>query len=177
MPTSKSADHPLPDAVAVDAAPARPSREEQLRIRADALCRTAAECCRQHARHARLVRVDATAPEQRAACKVISLYDGLLAEMAGAYARVAARGNGNDGDDAWWHQANQLLHAGREYLRHQSRCNSASRGIEARSPDELEELQVEYELGASALLALQQAVGGYRKLRPETTAAGSPWPP
>lgn len=138
--------------------------------RADALCRAAAECCRQHARYSRLVAVDSFEPEQKVACKMIELCDGLLAEMAGAYARVAATTTGNDDDG--WHQANMLLHASREYLRHQSFCDHATRGLESHAAEELDALTVEYELSASALLQLQRAVEAYRRVRPEGNGQG-----
>jgi hypothetical protein len=163
MPTSKSA--------SADPAAARIEAHRAMHARADALCRTASECCRQHARHARLVGVDAGAAEQRAACRILELCDGLLAELAGGYARVAASGAASDAPG--WHEANMMLHATREYLRHQMRCDNAARGIEAQNLDELQELQVEYELGASALLALQRAVDAYKKTRPEASVGGN----
>ncbi|HEU4564888.1 MAG TPA: hypothetical protein VFS05_09585, partial [Gemmatimonadaceae bacterium] len=138
--------------------------------RADALCRAAAECCRQRARYARLVAIDSCEPEQKVACRVIELCDGLLGEMADAYSRAAATTTGHDDDG--WHQANMLLHASREYLRHQSFCDHATRGLESHAPEELDALTMEYELSASALLQLQRAVEAYRRVRPEGNGPG-----
>jgi hypothetical protein len=150
--------------------------------RADALCRAAAEACRQHARYARLVAIDACDAEQRAACKVIGICDELLGELAESYAKAAAQpadreapfgasGDGIATGGDGWHEANMLLLAAREYLRHQIRCDRASRRPNGQTPEALEELTTEYELGASALLALQQAVESYRRARPEPVAA------
>ena len=138
-----------------------------LRVMADALFRAALECCRQHARYARLVEHDAPEAEQRAACAMAELADDLLQEMARAYERAAAPARGPD--EPWWHCANLLLMASRDFLRHQDRCDEASRLTRSKSHSvaDLDALTAQYELEASALLALQQALDGYRKARPE----------
>ena len=62
-----------------------------------------------------------------------------------------------------------LLLASRDFLRHQDRCDKATRLTSAKSHSvaDLDALTAAYELEASALLALQQALDGYRKARPE----------
>ncbi len=148
-----------------------------LRERADALCRTAAECCRQHARYARLVDHDASAAEQRTACNIVELSDALLEETASAYSKAvtqagadgvpSASGAAAEDGGGWWRPANMLLHAVREFLRRKHVCDGATRRLGAHTASAFEELTFEYELSASALLALQRAVDGYRRARPE----------
>ena len=152
---------------ATAASVADPQPEPSLRAAADALFRAAAECCRQHARYARLVEHDASEAEQRAACTMAELADELLQDMSRAYERVAAPAAGPD--EPWWHRANMLLLASRDFLRHHDRCDKATRLTSAKSHSvaDLDALTAAYELEASALLALQQALDSYRKARPE----------
>ena len=73
-----------------------------------------------------------------------------------------------DREEPWWHKANSLWHASREYAQHRAACDALSRTLSAKhSPDRLREMQFEYELAASALLALRHAAEAYRKTRPE----------
>lgn len=134
--------------------------------KADVLFRSAAECCRQHHRYARLVEMETDESEQRAALKLVAASDEQLAAAAAAYEASCMKVNGERGDD-WWHKANSLWHACREYARRHSLSDSASGEFRAHDLSKLTSLGVEYELEASALLALQQAVDAYRKLRPE----------
>ena len=164
MPKSTA---PAPSSARSAAPVADPRAEPPLRAAADALFRAAAECCRQHARYARLVEHDASDAEQRAVCQMAELADELLQEMARAYEREAAPALGPD--EPWWHRANMLLLASRDFLRHHERCDKATRLTSARSHSvaDLDALTAAYELEASALLALQQALEGYRKVRPD----------
>jgi hypothetical protein len=148
------------------ASPSDAQQELALDRHADALFRAAAEACRQHARYARLVWHDAPEAEQRAACQMAELADALLREMIRDYERAASERPGPD--EPWWHRANALLLASRDFLRHQGRCDEASRPtrLKTHSVSDLDALTAAYELEASALLALQQAVDGYRKVRP-----------
>ena len=72
-------------------------------------------------------------------------------------------------DEAWWHRANALWHASREYARRHRGCDRAGRDMAGaqHSSDMLASLNIEYELEASALLALKHATEAYRKVRPE----------
>ena len=65
----------------------------------------------------------------------------------------------------WFHAANTLWHASREYVRRSAGTNHASRLAGKHSKDKLQELAMEYELERSALMALKQAVDGYTPLR------------
>jgi len=134
--------------------------------KADALFRSAAECCRQHRRYARLIEMNTDESEQRAALRLVASSDEQLTESAQAYESSCMKMNGERGDD-WWHRANNLWHACREYARRHSMSDRASGEFRAHDANKLNSLNVEYELEASALLALQHAVDAYRKLRPE----------
>ena len=133
---------------------------------ADLLFRSAAECCRQHRRYSRLIEMETSEIEQRAALRLVAASDETLAEAAAAYEASCMKVNGERADD-WWHRANNLWHACREYARRHSLSNRASGEFRAHDAHKLASLGVEYELEASSLLALQHAVEAYRKLRPE----------
>ena len=140
---------------------------------ADILFRSAAECCRQHRRYARLVEMETHETEQRAALRLVAASDEQLAEAASAYQTSCMVVNGERKDD-WWHKANNLWLACREYARRHSLSDRASGEFRAHDVTKLTALGVEYELEASALLALQHAVDAYRKLRPEADWNNSP---
>lgn len=140
--------------------------------KADTLFRSAAECCRQHHRYARLVEMGIDDAEQRAALRLVAACDEQLADAVKAYATSCMTVNGEQRDD-WWHRANTLWHACREYARRHSLSNTASGEFRAHDLSKLTSLEVEYELEASALLALQHAVDAYRKLRPEADWNGT----
>ena len=55
----------------------------------------------------------------------------------------------------------------RDYLRRHSIAEKASRQLTQHDAEKLNDLQMEYELMASALLALKQATAAYGALRPE----------
>ena len=132
---------------------------------ADALFRLAAECCRQHKRYSRLIGIAITPEEQRAAASIVAVCDEQLGKLAEVY-RAAVAEAAPDGDAEWRHKANMLWHATREYLRHHRGADLSSRALRHHSSEKLGELAVEYELEASALLALRHAVESYRKIRP-----------
>jgi hypothetical protein len=139
-----------------------------VRNRADALYRAAIECCRQHDRAARLHQ-GAAEPEleHRQMDALCAMCDGSLSEMAAAY--EAAAGNVHpDRDEAWWHKANGMWHASREYARRHAGCDDRSHKLSAKhDPKQLAAMQMDYELEASALLALRHAADAYCKTRPE----------
>ena len=140
---------------------------QQLQQRADALFRAAVETCRQHRRYAALVDKGAREPEQRAALKLQTLCDEMLVEAIASYERCGAKVQGLDGE-AWWRKANSLWHNAREYERRHQVTERASRLLNAQHDQQmLGELALEYDLEASALLMLQQAIEAYRKVRPE----------
>ncbi|MEP6618372.1 MAG: hypothetical protein ABJE47_03615 [bacterium] len=152
-------------------APLQESKDPMLvvRARADALYRGAIECCRQHDRSAK--RSDTEEPELEhahldALCKMC---DGSLAELAAAY-NDAAGSEHPKVDEAWWHKANALWHASREYQRRHASVDELAKSLSSkRSADKLTAMQMEYELEASALLALRHAADAYLKTRPGLT--------
>ena len=165
MPTrsSRSADS---SAAADDAAP---SPTAQLLERADALFRTAVEAVRQHRRYACLVDHGTGLPEQRAALKLASFCDTLLIDAIGAYEKCSQKAATSGLDaEAWWHKANALWHQAKEYERRHQVSDRASRMLNAQHDMAmLGELALEFDLEASALMMLQQAIDAYRKARPE----------
>ena len=155
LPAAESAAEPAPRDVAAFYASA------------DALCRCAVECCRQHERLAHLGRLGALPAEQRAAQTLVALCDDALAELAGAYERAADRAH-PDGDEACWHAANGLWMASREFARRTRTSARAGRALLERGDrTQLSELALDYDLEASALLLLKQATEAYRKARPD----------
>ena len=142
--------------------------------KADVLFRSAAECCRQHRRYARLIEMNTDETEQIAALRLVAASDEQLTSAAASYESSCMGVNGERLND-WWHKANNLWLACREYNRRHSLSDRASGEFRAHDVTKLTSLGVEYELEASALLALQHAVEAYRKLRPEADL--SPMPP
>jgi hypothetical protein len=133
---------------------------------ADALCRSATECCRQRERRARLDALGAPTAERRAANALVALCDDTLAELVECYERAAGRAH-PAGGDACWHAANGLWLASREYARRTRTSARAARGIGERGDrTQLAELALDYDLEASALLLLKQATEAYRRARP-----------
>ena len=140
---------------------------------ADALFRCAAECCRQHRRYARLISIAVSPEEQRAAASIVAVCDEQLARLGEVY-RAAVSEATSDTDADWCHKANMLWHAAREYSRHHRGADLSSQALRNHSAEKLGELAVEYELEASALLALSHAVDNYRKVRPSADCVDAP---
>jgi len=136
-----------------------------LQCAADSLYRSAAECCRQQARISLVLDLHCAQEELEAVieCSVLS-----VRILADAGARYSALGSAShDGlDEACWHAANALWHASREYARRHQSCNVKSAQMSRHSATQLGELAIEYELKASAVLALRYAVEEYHKARP-----------
>lgn len=138
-----------------------------LRLRADALYRCAAECARQHERIVQLMDKELTPIEGRIQAEVARLCKEALAEISEDYKECGARVHPTGDDEEWWHKANAIWLAGREYLRRNRLSDLVGRRASDQTPEKFGELQMDYELEASALLALQQAVGAYKKVRPQ----------
>jgi hypothetical protein len=150
---------------------ARDSTEQKspvlvVRDAADAMFRAAAECCHQHDRasrvHAKAVHEDEVEAAQRA-CEQC---DHVLRDLSEAYEQTAAKVVLTGDDAGWWHRANALWLASREYLRRNGDCDSETKNLKDHSPERLNELHTEYELEASALLALKHAAEAYKRDRP-----------
>lgn len=137
-----------------------------LQCAADNLLRSAAECCRQQARIGRVLDLECGEEELEAVIEVSVLCVRILAESCERYAAVGS-GSRDGLDEATWHAANTLWHASREYARRHHSCNVKSAQMSRHSANHLGELAVEYELKASAVLALRYAVEQYQKLRPD----------
>jgi hypothetical protein len=140
---------------------------------ADRLYRAASECLHQRERYARMVDAGTHQAEQRAALRVACLCDELMFESARTYAD-AVKGETTGRDGEWWHKANALWHACREYERRHQDCDERSKQLGARRAGRLEQLALQYDLEASALLALRLAVQAYRKACPEAELADRP---
>lgn len=136
---------------------------------ADRMFRAAMECIRQRERYARLVASGAHDLEQLAAVRVAVVCDEILDEAVSAYEKLA--GQQTHGDDEWRRQANALWHACREYRRRPA-TNSAAPG--SPKAGTLQKLAMEYDLEASALLALKLALGGFRQICPDCELESRP---
>ncbi|HVA56979.1 MAG: hypothetical protein WBQ26_14465 [Gemmatimonadaceae bacterium] len=149
---------------AATAAPSTDPPNSALAV-ADALCRSAAECCRQHDRVARIVEKSDVETEVLSAqqfCEV--MHDG-LGKLLDAYELAAAQDPGTE--EGWRQRANALWHAGRDYLRRHNACDEAARKMSRHDSQLLAALAMEFEFEASALLALRHTTDAYRKERPE----------
>ncbi len=131
----------------------------------DALFRAAVEACRQHERVSRLIDEQCAEDELLDAAAVCALCARQLTARTAGYGSVAAAGRGK-ADETFWHAANSLWHASREYVRRHTSSDTPSARRQKHSSDELGALTMDYELEASALLALRQAISRYRKGRP-----------
>jgi hypothetical protein len=149
---------------------ASPTFAETPRGTADRMFRAAMECIRQRERYARLVASGAHDVEQQAASRVAVVCDEILDEAVAAYEKHAAEPS--RGDDEWRRQANALWHASREYRRRPATSNPSA-GTPAKGGS-LQKLAMEYDLEASALLALKLALGGFRQICPDCELESRP---
>ena len=134
--------------------------------KSDALYRAAIESCRQHRRYSAVVECGASAKEQNRTRALVTLCDDHLAEAADSYEKTAGRTDGLRAEE-WWRRANALWLAARECARRHSASRRSSRHLELQDANTIYELSMDYDLEASALLALSQAADAYRKVRPE----------
>jgi len=132
---------------------------------ADALCRSATECCRQHDRVARIVERSDVEEELAFAQRFCELMHTGLGELLDAYERVAAEDPGTQ--EGWRQRGNALWQAARDYLRRHNACDQAARKLQRHDSQLLAALAMEFEFEASALLALRHATDAYRKERPD----------
>ena len=133
---------------------------------ASALHRWATEACHQHDRYARLSAQTNEPAELRAAITLVKQVDATLCDMVKRYEKAAAERRPAD-DDGWWHRANELWLASREYVRRHQGCDKAERAVSngKHSSERFGELQLNYELEASALLAMRQAAEAFQRSR------------
>jgi phosphoribosyl-ATP pyrophosphohydrolase len=133
---------------------------------ADAMLRAAVESCRQHERVGRLIEKQCSDEELASVAELCDICSRHLGDRTTAYETAAAAGKGKN-DDAIWHAANTLWHSSREYSRRHQSCDSISTKLKSKSEEAFGALTMEYELEASAVLALRQTIAAYRKLRPD----------
>lgn len=143
-----------------------PTPENGPRAAADSLGRTSAEACRQHERMARLNDLGVSTAELAAAHAMVDTIDLALAECVKHFEKCCAKVPSSD-DAELRQKANTLWLAARDYLRRHSIAEKASQQLTQHDAEKLGVLKFEYELEASALLALRQATTAYGKLRPE----------
>ena len=105
--------------------------------------------------------------ELEAAHGMVDTIDLALAESVKNFERVAATIPVTDQADLR-QAANALWLSAREYLRRHSIAEKASRQIAQRDEHTLEDLQMDYELEASAMLGLKQSSQAFQKLRPDS---------
>ena len=139
---------------------------QMVRDAAHAMFRAAAECCHQHDRAARIHGKSVLEAEVAATQRSCQQCNEVLSELSDFYEQTAASVVPTGDDEGWWHGANALWLASREYLRRYGGCETSARNMKDHSPGRLNELHTEYELEASALLALRHAADSYRRLRP-----------
>ncbi len=178
MPTKSApnATRAADNGAAPDAASTR-TPAELLQRRADALYRAAAECHRQRQRYACLVQHRAPEGEQNVALRLARLCDEYLVERIGLYDKAAAHcGAAKCGfaDSPWWHKANAVWRASREYERRHQEADRGSRTSGEHTAVTLGALTLDYDLEASALLFLKHALDDYRACRPEAELGSRP---
>lgn len=136
-----------------------------LEAAADALFRSAAEAARQHERVAKLNERGAHHSEMTEATALREMSHKQLKARAELYEVTASGGKGAHADD-YWHAANALWHAARDYCRRAGEGDETAGKLKKHSSEQLGALAMEYELEASALLAMRNAMAAYRKFRP-----------
>jgi hypothetical protein len=127
---------------------------------ADALHRAAVECCHQHDRIGSLIKIGADDQEFAAAWDMADLAEAQLALRTSSYEEIAAVGRGSESED-WWHAANGLWMACREYSRRYAASNTSASRRKRHTATELGEIALDYELEISARLAVKQALSKY----------------
>lgn len=100
-----------------------------------------------------------------AALKVAKICDEVLMDAIAAFEGNPP--NGATKEEEWYRRGVMLWQASREYERRHGATDLKTRRVANRAPDQLRELAMEYDLEASALLALQHALAAYRKSVPE----------
>jgi hypothetical protein len=131
---------------------------------ADAMFRAAVEASRQHERVGRLLSKGWLDDELKHVAQMCDAAVGHLSACADAYEQAAAHGKGAL-EETLWRTANSLWHASRDTARRHDLRATLVRRLGKHTPEQLAQVQVEFELQASSLLAMRQAIVAYRKLR------------
>jgi hypothetical protein len=137
-----------------------------LRAKADGLFRTAQECIRQQDRCAHIGSLNSDRTERRLAAGAAKHAIDALASMLENYEKSSTV-KPEGADEVWWRKANAVWMAAREFARRHSGTDAASKDLTAPDAGRFGELAVDFELEASALLALRQATDSYRHVRPD----------
>jgi hypothetical protein len=138
-----------------------------LRAKADGLFRVAQECIRQQDRSAHLGTLSCSQTEKRVAQSASRHSIDALATMLESYEKSSATLKVDGADEAWWRKANAVWMASREFARRHRGTDAASRDLDAPDAGRFGELALDFELEASALLALRHAADAYMQVRPE----------
>jgi hypothetical protein len=138
-----------------------------LRAKADGLFRIATECIRQHDRCAHLGTLSCAQSEKRLTQSAARHSIDALATMLESYEKSSANVKADGADEAWWRKANAIWMASREFARRHSGTDAASKDLSSPDAGRFGELAVDFELEASALLALRQSTEAYCQVRPE----------
>ncbi len=138
-----------------------------LRAKADGLFRTAQECIRQQDRCAHLGALSCGQTEKRLAQSAARLSIEALATMLETYEKSSSSLKVEGADETWWRKANAIWMAAREFARRHSGTDAASKDMDNPDAGRFGGLAVDFELEASALLALRQAAAAYSQVRPE----------
>ena len=138
-----------------------------LRAKADGLFRTAQECIRQQDRCAHLGKLSCGQTEKRVTQSAARHSIEALATVLESYEKSSSSLKVEGADEAWWRKANAVWMASREFARRHSGTDMASKDLETPDAGRFGELAVDFELEASALLALRHASAAYAQVRPE----------
>lgn len=133
---------------------------------ADTLLRAASEASRQHDRVTRLLAKGSFDAELKHVAELCDATVRHLAATATAYEAAAAHGK-ETVEEQVWRAANNLWLASREAVRRHDISQSLVKKLGKHTPEQLAQVQVEFELQASSLLAVRQAIATYKKLRPD----------
>ena len=138
-----------------------------LRAKADGLFRVALECILQQDRCAHLGTLSCAQTEKRLAHASARHSIEALITMLESYEKSSSSLKVEGADEAWWRKANAVWMAAREFARRHSGTDVASKNLEAPDAGRFGELALDFELEASALLALRHAAEAYRQVRPD----------
>jgi hypothetical protein len=106
--------------------------------------------------------------EFQGVCEVAALCDRMLADQTTRYELAAVAGRGKEPED-WWHSANALWMASREYGRRHAASDAAGARFTRHGSAQFGEIALDYELEMSARMALKTAIVNYGQLRPDAT--------
>ncbi len=140
----------------------------------DRLYRAAFEAVRQRQRYAALVDAGALDDEQAAALRLASACDEHLLGSIASFEHFASNGGAVHRNEEWYRKGTSLWQASRDYERRHAHGNEKSKRLSAHTAAQLGALAMEFDLEASALLALQHALTAYSKIAPDAQLSFAP---